>query len=162
MLLPSPGWRWRKHGLLKCRYPTTTVHDVTTQKTSTWTITAVRNSKLAYKWTVNNGHEVAYCIFPYVLLKHTTLNNINMAPVSVWWPVAEEGFIADVSDIPAVSTFQAMISWQHSLRIQVVPPETGSILAVNRREMLKSCMCKTFQVSYLIYNNLCQSPITFL
>jgi hypothetical protein len=33
--VPSP-WRWRQHEPLKCWYPTTTLHGVTTQKTSTW------------------------------------------------------------------------------------------------------------------------------
>jgi len=31
--------RWRQHGPLKRRYPTTTLHSVTTQKTSTWIFT---------------------------------------------------------------------------------------------------------------------------
>jgi len=30
-----PGWRWRQKGPLKCRYSTTTLHSVTTQKTLT-------------------------------------------------------------------------------------------------------------------------------
>jgi len=29
-------WKWRHHGLLKCWYPTTSLHDVITQKTKTW------------------------------------------------------------------------------------------------------------------------------
>jgi hypothetical protein len=29
-------WRWRQHGPLKRLYPTTTLHVVTTQKTTTW------------------------------------------------------------------------------------------------------------------------------
>jgi len=29
-------WIWRHHGPPKRRYPTTTLHSVTTQKTSTW------------------------------------------------------------------------------------------------------------------------------
>jgi hypothetical protein len=40
------GWRWRQHGPLKRWYPTTTLHDVTTQKTSTWNITVVKISTL--------------------------------------------------------------------------------------------------------------------
>jgi hypothetical protein len=31
-------WRWRQHEPLKCWYPTTTLHGVTTQKTSTWNL----------------------------------------------------------------------------------------------------------------------------
>jgi hypothetical protein len=38
-------WRWRQHGYLKGWYPTTTLHGVTTQKTSTWNITAVKASR---------------------------------------------------------------------------------------------------------------------
>jgi len=33
--VPAP-WRRRQHGPPKRLYPTTTLHDVTTQKTSTW------------------------------------------------------------------------------------------------------------------------------
>jgi len=42
-------WRWRRrqHGPLKCWYLTTTLHRVTTQKTSTWTFSAVKTSNLA-------------------------------------------------------------------------------------------------------------------
>jgi len=28
---PEPPWRWRQHGPLKCWYPTTTLHGITTQ-----------------------------------------------------------------------------------------------------------------------------------
>jgi hypothetical protein len=41
-MLPPPSplhrllWRWRQHGTPKRRYPTTTLHGVTTQKNSTW------------------------------------------------------------------------------------------------------------------------------
>jgi hypothetical protein len=38
--------RWRKHWPPKRWYPTTTLHGVTTQKTSTWNTTAVKASKL--------------------------------------------------------------------------------------------------------------------
>jgi len=33
----TSSWRWRQHVPLICCYPTTTLHGVTTQKTSTWT-----------------------------------------------------------------------------------------------------------------------------
>jgi hypothetical protein len=38
--------RWRQHGLLKRRYPTRTLHGVTTQKTLICVITAVKTSNL--------------------------------------------------------------------------------------------------------------------
>jgi len=44
-LFPAPftsPYRWRQQGPLKWWYPTTTLHSVTTQKTSTWT-TGVSN-----------------------------------------------------------------------------------------------------------------------
>jgi len=44
----SSGWRWRQHGPLKRWYPTTTLHGVTTQKTSTWNMTAMKASALAH------------------------------------------------------------------------------------------------------------------
>jgi hypothetical protein len=47
---PSP-WRWRDHGPLKHWCPTTTLHGVTTQNTSTWNITAMKASRLA-KWSI--------------------------------------------------------------------------------------------------------------
>jgi hypothetical protein len=34
----SSGWRWTRHGSLKRWYPTRTLHGVTIQKASTWTI----------------------------------------------------------------------------------------------------------------------------
>jgi len=40
--------RWKQHGPLKRWYPTTTLHLVTTQKTSTCTIIAVKTSNLAF------------------------------------------------------------------------------------------------------------------
>jgi len=40
------GWRRKQHGRLKRRYPTTTLHGVTTQKPSTWNITAMKVTKL--------------------------------------------------------------------------------------------------------------------
>jgi hypothetical protein len=40
--------RWRQHGPLKRRYPTTTLHGVTTQKTSTRIFTAVKASNLVF------------------------------------------------------------------------------------------------------------------
>jgi len=39
-------WRWRRHGPPKRWYHTASLHGVTTQKTSTWNITAVQASKL--------------------------------------------------------------------------------------------------------------------
>jgi hypothetical protein len=47
----SQSRRWRQHGLLKRWYPTTILRGITTQKTSTWNITAVKHSKLAYAYT---------------------------------------------------------------------------------------------------------------
>jgi hypothetical protein len=44
-----PPWRWRQHGPLKCWYPTTTLHSVTTQKIETLNITAVKASNSLYK-----------------------------------------------------------------------------------------------------------------
>jgi hypothetical protein len=54
-------WRWRQHGPPKWWYPTTTLHGVTTQKTSTSIVTAVKIKKyctrlltskvIASKWT---------------------------------------------------------------------------------------------------------------
>jgi len=34
--LQGEVWRWRQHGPLKCGYPTTPLHIVTTQKTVTY------------------------------------------------------------------------------------------------------------------------------
>jgi len=39
--------RWRQHGFPKHWYPTTTLHGVTTLKTSTWNITTMKASELA-------------------------------------------------------------------------------------------------------------------
>jgi len=39
-------WRCKQQRAPKC-YPTTTLHGVTTQKTSTWIFTAVKTSNLA-------------------------------------------------------------------------------------------------------------------
>jgi len=41
-------WRWRQHGPPKRWYPDTTVHGITTQKTSTWIFIAVKISKLIW------------------------------------------------------------------------------------------------------------------
>jgi len=54
-------WNLRQHGPLKRWYPTTTLHDVTTQKTSTWNITVVKATKLAYNEPVeSNSHNYAH------------------------------------------------------------------------------------------------------
>jgi hypothetical protein len=51
-VLPAPSpvtllWRWRQHGPLKCWYPTTTLHGITTQKTlSTWTTNIFYNKMI--------------------------------------------------------------------------------------------------------------------
>jgi hypothetical protein len=47
-------WRWRQHGALKRWYPTTTLHGVTTQKTSTWFFTAMKVSNLSFLTPVLN------------------------------------------------------------------------------------------------------------
>jgi hypothetical protein len=50
-------WKWRQRGTLKIWYPTTTLHGVTTQKTSTWKI-IIRSYKVwklkkrMYRWTI--------------------------------------------------------------------------------------------------------------
>jgi len=45
----NPGdWRCRQHGPLKLWYPTTTLHDITTQKTTTWIFTAMKISTLIF------------------------------------------------------------------------------------------------------------------
>jgi hypothetical protein len=49
--LPS---RWRQHGLFKRLHPATTVHGVTTQKTSTLKITALKAPKLATNGSKGN------------------------------------------------------------------------------------------------------------
>jgi hypothetical protein len=77
---PTPAsspWRWRQHGPPKRWYPTTTLHGVTIQNTSTWNITAVKASKLEitvtyYSWrmrfclllssSVVLGSVALYCI----------------------------------------------------------------------------------------------------
>jgi hypothetical protein len=46
--LGGSSCRWGQHGPLKRWYPTTILHGVTTQKTSTWNITAVKASNLAW------------------------------------------------------------------------------------------------------------------
>jgi hypothetical protein len=40
-------WRWRQHGPLKHWYSITKLHDVMTQNTSTWKVTAVKTSEVA-------------------------------------------------------------------------------------------------------------------
>jgi hypothetical protein len=42
----TSSWKWRQHGLSKRRYPITEPHGITTQKTSTWSITTIKASKL--------------------------------------------------------------------------------------------------------------------
>jgi hypothetical protein len=49
--------RWRQHGPLKLWYPTTTLYGVTTQKTSTWNITAVKGWKLSCSPYINLRHK---------------------------------------------------------------------------------------------------------
>jgi hypothetical protein len=41
-------WRWKQHGPLK-RWSPITLYGITTQKTSTWNVTAEKASKFAYK-----------------------------------------------------------------------------------------------------------------
>jgi len=43
-------WRWREHGPLKRWYLTTTLHGVTTQRTSTW---KPQNSQQCYEYIAN-------------------------------------------------------------------------------------------------------------
>jgi len=40
-------WRWWQQGPLKCLYPTTILHDITTQKTLTWISTTIKTLKFA-------------------------------------------------------------------------------------------------------------------
>jgi len=42
-------WRWRQHGTSKRWYITTTLHIITTQKTSTWNITALKALNVSLK-----------------------------------------------------------------------------------------------------------------
>jgi hypothetical protein len=73
LLLPSSPWRWRQYRPLKHWYPTTTLHSITTQKTSTWNITAVKASKLVRTWwqSENPGHQVLTSHFSYHTHVHT-------------------------------------------------------------------------------------------
>jgi hypothetical protein len=49
---PKTSWRWRQHGPLKRWYLNTTLHGVTTQKTSTWIFTTVKASNLSPRWNI--------------------------------------------------------------------------------------------------------------
>jgi hypothetical protein len=56
---------WRQHGPPKRRYPPTTLNGVTTQKTSTWNIRAVKASKLAkVQMNVLNGWSTNINVLP--------------------------------------------------------------------------------------------------
>jgi len=46
---PCCLYLWRQHGPLKCWYPTTTVHGITTHKNLTWIFTAMKTSYLITK-----------------------------------------------------------------------------------------------------------------
>jgi len=52
--IESLPWRWRQHGPLKRWYVTTTLHGVTTEKTSTWIFTVVQISNPELKSFVIN------------------------------------------------------------------------------------------------------------
>jgi len=52
--ITSP-WRWREHGPLKRRYPTSTPHDVTTQKAMTWDSTYHFTLKMEGAWTTETS-----------------------------------------------------------------------------------------------------------
>jgi hypothetical protein len=62
MLSLYTPWRWKYHESLKCLYPTTTLHGVTTQKTSTWI------------FTVSNEQKVQMRIFHYSVM--STMKNM--------------------------------------------------------------------------------------
>jgi hypothetical protein len=47
MLPPSSPWIWRQHGTMKCWYPTTTPHGVTSHNTLMWNVITVKASKSA-------------------------------------------------------------------------------------------------------------------
>jgi hypothetical protein len=85
--------RCRQHGSLESWYPTTTLHGVTTQKTSTSNIVAVKASKLAkyisvsftsnrpsdFKgWLFNKRHFIS-CIF------YTASNDIVITGSCIFW-----------------------------------------------------------------------------
>jgi len=54
MLTPSSGWSWRQHGIPKRWYPTTKLHGVTTQRTSTWMfITVLTRAYFLCSWCTN-------------------------------------------------------------------------------------------------------------
>jgi hypothetical protein len=50
-------WRWRQHGPLKCWYPTTTLHDVTTQKTEDGGSMDLWNFGILYNTTQRHNPE---------------------------------------------------------------------------------------------------------
>jgi hypothetical protein len=78
-------WRWRHHGPLKHWYPTTTLHGVTTQKTSTWIFTTVKTSSLPSGKIYHNSQfltgirsVICYCM----------QSVISRQCISFWWCVA--------------------------------------------------------------------------
>jgi hypothetical protein len=53
-LLPPPTWRWRHKGHPKRRYPTATLHGITTQKTSSWIFQ--RRENLRSRFSIPSWH----------------------------------------------------------------------------------------------------------
>jgi hypothetical protein len=64
-------WRWRQHGPLKRRHPTTTLHGVTTQKNSTRIFTAAKtcNHALNINFTCGKCKSKIYSVFMHTAMK---------------------------------------------------------------------------------------------
>jgi len=65
---PEDPCRWRPHGPLKCWYWTTTLHGITTQKT-TWIFAAAKASNPALNFLVN-AIFICYCCSQILELYH--------------------------------------------------------------------------------------------
>jgi hypothetical protein len=90
MLPPSSGWR--QHVPLKRWYPTTTLHGVTTQKTSTWNITAVKASKLKA-----TGFD-SYAIFR-LFSCNKELHNLHPLWVMKWMRMRWAGYVLCMGEV---------------------------------------------------------------
>jgi len=67
-------WIWKQHRPLKRRQPTTTLHGVTTQKTSTWKVLSFGVKKQVWKLTYDNIlHECHWKIYMGLFLVYTAL-----------------------------------------------------------------------------------------
>jgi hypothetical protein len=105
------SWRWRQHGPLKRRYPTTTLHSVTTQKTLTYKVQCYREKwacALVFdywlltwsvvldcmKWlniaergeyhAIGRHHESLHCA---LLLDASSIEWVPVHVVCVWWEI---------------------------------------------------------------------------